>query len=149
MNGRNIFSLSAFPAFVLALAATNAGPAGAVTDVSDSEWTVVTMDFDGSWGVGTATSTNLAILRALANCKMMSKKEIGCGAYSKTMRFGWILALRCGSESVLEADLKLEEVKKLAIARESELRQLYVRDMPPCRLVFSVDPRGVVIREIF
>ena len=144
MNWRNIFSLSAFAALALALAATNPGLAGEETDVSDAEWTVVAMDFDGSWGVGTAISTNLAISIALANCKKMSKKEIGCGAHLKTMRFGWILALRCGSETVLEADLELEVVRKLAITREIELTQFYVRDMPPCKRVFSVDPRGIV-----
>ena len=50
MNWRNIFSLSAFAALALALAATNPGLAGEETDVSDAEWTVVAMDFDGSWG---------------------------------------------------------------------------------------------------
>ena len=76
MTRRKIFSLSAFAALALALAATNADPAGAVTDVSDSDWTVVAMDSAGSWGVGTAVSTNLAISMAFANCRKMSKKAI-------------------------------------------------------------------------
>jgi len=62
-------------------------------------------------------------------------------------RSGWILALRCGSESILVADTKLEDAKNAAIAREIELRQVYARDMPACKRVFTVDPRGVVVRE--
>jgi hypothetical protein len=147
MNRRKIFSLSAFAALMLALAAANVGPAGAGTDESDPDWTVVAMSFDGSWGAGTAPSANRAISIAFANCKKVSKTEGSCGAFFKTVRAGWILALRCGSESILVADIKLKDAENAAIAREIELRKVYARDMPPCKRVFSVDPRGVVVRE--
>jgi hypothetical protein len=132
-----------------ALAESNPPLIAAETDVLDSDWTVVAMDFDGAWGVGTAISTNLAISIAFSNCKKMSKKEIGCGAHSRTMRSGWILALQCGSESILVAHTKLEDAENAAIAREIELRQVYARDMPACKRVLAVDPRGVVVRENF
>jgi hypothetical protein len=148
MNWRNIVSLSAFAALLISFAATNAGTARAATRGPDFEWTVVAMDFDGSWGVGTGISTNQAIPIAIANCKKMSQRnEIGCGALLRTMRSGWILALRCGSESILVADTTLKKAANLAIAREVELRHHYVRDMPPCKLVISVDPHGVVTSE--
>ena len=84
---------------------------------------------------------------AFANCKKMSGKQIGCGALIKTMRSGWILALRCGSEVILVAEKKLKDAEDAAIAREIELRQVYVPDMPACERLFSVDPLGVVDRE--
>jgi hypothetical protein len=131
----------------LPLAAFNGGPATAGDDL-DSDWTVATMDIDGSaWGVGTSIYVNQAIRIAFANCKQISKKEIGCGARLKAVRSGWILALRCGNEAILVADKKLKGAEDAAIARELELRQVYVPDMPACKRLFLVDPRGVVVRE--
>ena len=132
----------------LALAAFDVAPATADNDDLGSDWTVVTMDINGSvWGVGTSMYANRAMGIAFANCKQMSTKKIGCGALIRTMRSGWILALRCGSEVILVAEKKLKDAADAAIAREFELRQVYVPDMPACELLFLVDPRGVVVPE--
>jgi len=69
---------------------------------------------------------------------------LGCGANFITIRQGWSLGFRCGNESILAAASALADAERAAAARESE-RRLYVPDMPPCRRVVSVDPRGVVI----
>jgi hypothetical protein len=141
-------SLTAVATLGLALVAFDGDPATADNDVLDSNWTVVTMDIKGSvWGVGTSMYANLATGIAFANCKQMSGKKIGCGALIKTVRSGWILALRCGSEVILVAEKDLKDAEDAAIARELELRQVYVPDMPACERLFSVDPRGVVVRE--
>ena len=142
---RNILSTFAIVTLGLALAAINGNRAVAVADELNSEWTVVATDYNGAaWGAGTAITTNQARAIAFANCKRMSKKEIGCGARSVTMGSGWILGLRCGSEFILVADDKLKDAEDAAIARELELRQVYLRDMPACKRAFSVDPLGII-----
>lgn len=134
---------------VLVIAATGfVSSAQADSDDLESNWTVATMDIDGSaWGVGTSIYANEAMRIAFANCHQMSKKTIGCGALLKGVRSGWILAKRCGREVILEADEKLKDAENSAVARERELRQVYVPDMPACQRLFLVDPRGVVARE--
>ena len=98
---------------VLVIAATGfVSSAQADSDDLESNWTVATMDIDGSaWGVGTSIYANEAMRIAFANCHQMSKKTIGCGALLKGVRSGWILAKRCGREVILEADEKLKDAE--------------------------------------
>src|SRR5262245_23255775 len=65
------------------------------------DFTVLTMAPDGSWGAATETQINHAIARAIANCKAISGAELGCGAYFTSIRGGWSLGIRCGSENIL------------------------------------------------
>jgi hypothetical protein len=109
------------------------------------DFTVLTMAPDGAWGTATDPRVNRAIAGAIKNCKEMSGKTIGCGAYQTTTRGGWSLAIRCGYQIILVADRDLAEAERRAAARETELRDHYVRDMPPCARVVTVDPNGGVI----
>jgi hypothetical protein len=106
--------------------------------------TVLTMHPDGSWGVATESSTNLAIGNAIANCKKMSRTEIGCGAYSSSMRGGWLLGIRCGEQNIIVTATTRPEADLSALRQENELLRNYAGDMPPCRLLVSVDPNGLV-----
>jgi hypothetical protein len=87
------------------------------------DFTVLTMAPDGAWGTATDPRINRAIFGAIKNCKEMSGKEIGCGAYQTTIRGGWSLAIRCGRQIILVADRDLAETERRAVAREAELRE--------------------------
>jgi hypothetical protein len=115
------------------------------TDTSEPDWTVLTMAPDGSWGVATEVDSGRAIARAIANCKKMSKKEIGCGASLAATRAGWSLAIRCGRENIIIAEKTLADAEKAAHRRENELRASYVPDMPDCTRVLAVDPHGAAV----
>ena len=112
---------------------------------SDGLWTVVTMSPEGAWGAATETMSNRAIANAIADCRFRSGAMIGCGAYMTFVQRGWSLGLRCGNENIVVAARDLADAELAASRRETELRDLYVRDMPQCRRVVTVDPRGAVI----
>lgn len=130
-----------------ALAAALAQPVSSQPPAIE-EWahdvTVLTMAPDGSWGT-TDPQVNHAIFVAIRNCKAMSEMTLGCGAYLTTVRGGWSLGIRCGNENILVADRHLAEAEHRAQRRERELREHYVRDMPPCMRLVTVDPNGVVV----
>ena len=109
------------------------------------DFTVLTMAPDGAWGTATDPQVNRAIAGAIKNCKAMSETVLGCGAYLTTVRGGWSLGIRCGNENIIVADRQLSEAEQRAGRREADLRELYVRDMPPCERVVTVDPNGVAI----
>jgi hypothetical protein len=109
------------------------------------DFTVLTMAPDGAWGTATDPRVNRAIAGASKNCKVMSGKEIGCGAYQTTIRGGWSLAIRCGRQIILVADRNPAEAERRAVAREAELRERYDPDMLRCARVVTVDPNGVAI----
>lgn len=141
----NLSKLAAVAALGSVLAAFDGGPAAAANDEWDSDWTVAAMDFNGStWGVGTATDVNQATRIAFARCKQMSKQGIGCGTRLKAVRAGWILALRCGSQAILETGENLKDAEDAAIARARELRQIYAPDVLACERLFLVNNHGVV-----
>src|SRR5215475_4136201 len=116
-------------------------PAGA----SDDNWTVLTMAPDGAWGAATDAAVNQAIARGLSSCKRRSRVEIGCGAYSTAIRSGWSLGIRCGRNNIVVSANDLVDAERAAGERERALRQSYVPDMPPCRRVVTIDPRGAVV----
>ena len=119
-------------------------PALAIVPDQD-HWTVVTMAPDGSWGSATELSLGQALAKAIANCKRMSGREIGCGAQSRAIKSGWILATRCGDTNIVVAERRLSDAERAARERETELREHYARDLPPCRRVLTVNPRGDAI----
>src|SRR5687768_3932134 len=90
----------------------------------DTEWTVVTLARDGSWGVGTAELQGPAIASALRKCNAMSRKS-DCGAEFTAVRRGWTLGILCGDHRVLVAASELATAEEEAQARESSLRTLY------------------------
>ena len=107
--------------------------------------TVLTMARGGAWGTATETSTSRAIALAIRNCQVMSQSPLGCGAMYTTVRSGWSVALLCGDEPVIAAAGERADAERLANERETELREVYRRDMPPCSRVVTVDPNGAVV----
>jgi hypothetical protein len=129
--------LQAFAAIVACLVM----PALAIVPDQD-DWTVVTIAPDGSWGSATEPSLGQALAKAIGNCKAMSGREIGCGAQSRAIKSGWILATRCGDTNIVVAERRLSDAERAARERETELREHYARDLPPCRRVLTINPRG-------
>jgi hypothetical protein len=111
---------------------------------SDGRWTVLTMAPDGSWGAATESMSHRAIGNAIADCSFKHRENIGCGAYQVAVQQGWILGIRCGNENILAAARDLAEAERSAARRENELRRSYVPDMPGCRQVVTIDPRGMI-----
>jgi len=106
--------------------------------------TVVTMAPDGSWGVATELTVGRAIVGAIRRCRAMTRAELGCGSQYSAIRDGWIVAYRCGDTNIITAVRALADAVRAAHERESELRAFYVPNLPPCRQVLTVDPRGEV-----
>lgn len=102
------------------------------------------MASDGSWGVATEVTVGGALARAIGNCKVMSKGQIGCGAQARIIRAGWIVGLRCGDRSIMAAGALLADAERAARSREAEIKQFYAPDMPACRRVLAAGPGGVV-----
>jgi hypothetical protein len=132
--------LQAFAAIVACLVM----PAAAIVPDRD-DWTVVTMAPDGAWGSATEPSVGQALARAIANCKAMSGMKLGCGAQSRAIQAGWIVAARCGDRNIVVTERRLADAERAARERETDLREHYAPDMPPCRRVLTVDPRGRVM----
>jgi hypothetical protein len=119
-------------------------PIPAPVSVWGDYFTVVTMAPDGSWGVATELSVGEAIAGAIRRCRAMTRAELGCGAESRVIRDGWIVAYRCGDTNIITAGRALPDAARAARERESELRAIYAPSLPPCRQVLTVDPRGEV-----
>ena len=113
--------------------------------VPEDPFTVLTMAPDGSWGVATSIFIGEAISGAMAECKAMSGPKLGCGALSKTGRAAWVLGVRCGRENILVADKLLANAELAALNRETELRQVYAKNIPSCLRIVTVDPDGMVV----
>ena len=93
-------------------------------------------------GVAAAATAGEAIAQAIRNCIAISRQRIGCGAQSKAVRAGWILAIRCGTSNIIVAEPLLNDAERMAAIREAELRRRYAPDLLPCRRVLTVDPEG-------
>jgi hypothetical protein len=133
-------------AFAPLFAQSNAEAVGNSSDWWTKDVTVATMAPGGTWGVATESTASLAIAKAIDNCRNKTRgRELGCGAYTATIRGGWILGLRCGDRSILAADHDLAAAKRIAMDREGELRRVYVPNLPSCLRVLTVDPSGAIV----
>src|SRR5262245_10607547 len=131
---------------VAVLAALLAGPMplkAAEHQDGKEDWTVVTMAQDGSWGVATDSLMGRAISAAIRDCRAMSGEKSDCGAEFRAMRSGWIFALLCGDHKVL-ASAKRREDAEANLQLRINLKRAYIPDLPPCRIVLTVDPRGAI-----
>lgn len=140
-----VFAMALTLGAIAAALAQSASSQPAAIEEWAHDFTVLTMAPDGAWGTATNSRINRAIFLAISECKAMSAMELGCGAYLTTVRGGWSLGIRCGNENIIVADRHLAEAEQRARRREVELRERYVRDMPPCGRVVTVDPNGVVV----
>ena len=131
-----------FPLLIVAFAALLAVVPAKAVDLD--ELTVVTLARDGSWGVAAAGSQGQAIAAAIRDCRAMAAAPSDCGAQIITTRADWVIANLCGSHKVMVTGKTRAGAEQAALLREMELKQLYVPDLPPCRRVLTVDPRGAV-----
>jgi hypothetical protein len=136
--GKGVALRCLVPAFCILLAV----PAKAV-DLD--ELTVVTLARDGSWGVATAGSQGQAIAAAIRDCRAMAAAPSDCGAQFATARGGWVVASLCGDHKIIATAETLERAELAALVREADLRRLHAPNLPPCRRVLTVDPRGAVL----
>jgi len=120
-------------------------PAASTDDYWDKDVTLVAIAPDGTWGVATEPFIGRAIANAIADCKKKYQAKIGCGSRITSVRGGWSLGKRCGDRSIFVAEESLAKAEQAATDRETELRQLYAPDMPPCVRVMAVDPKGDVV----
>lgn len=109
-----------------------------------SEWTVVTLALDGSWGVGTAEYYGPALASALRKCEAMSNAQSDCGADVTAVKNGWTLGALCGDHRVLVAAPELTAAILEAQARQMYLKELYGDSLPSCSCVMWVNPQGFV-----
>ena len=123
----------------------NEQPTANTDEYWQKDMTVVAIAPDGTWGVATDPITGRAIANTMAECKKKYQSKIGCGSRIITIRGGWSIGMRCGNRSIFVAEATLAKAEQAAINRETELRQFYAPDMPPCVRVMSVDPNGYVI----
>ena len=124
---------------ILSAAAEHAG----AVDVDD--WTVVTLARDGSWGVAIAGTQGQALAAAIRDCREMASGLTDCGAQFVTTRGGWVVAKLCRDHRIIVAAPTPEAAEQAALFREIDLKELYVPDLPPCRRVLTVDPRGTAV----
>ncbi len=95
-----------------------------------TEWIVVTMARDGSWGVGTSEYIGPALASALRKCEASSKEQSDCGAEVTAVRKGWTLGILCGDHRVLVAGHGATTAIMDAQARQIYLRDLYGETLP-------------------
>ena len=108
----------------------------------ESEWTVVTLARDGSWGTATSELQSRALASALRKCEAMSDGQSDCGAEVVAVRRGWTLGILCGDHRVLVAETELAAAIRAAQVREFSLLELYGGSLPACQRVVTVDPEG-------
>ena len=111
----------------------------------DHDWTVLTLARDGTWGVGTGSTQSQAIAEAIGFCRAVARPSSDCGAQFMATRGGWLIANVCGDHKVIAGGSSLVEAELEALNREISLQLHYVRDLPPCTRVVTVDPSGAII----
>jgi hypothetical protein len=132
-------------AVVLTLSVSTAADAQInLAGASDADWTVLTIAPSGGWGTATEGSVNQAISGAIARCRSMSNRTLGCGAHQVSVQRGWALAVRCSEENILATGATRLEATESALRRELELRSLYHSKIQSCRQLVLVGPDGSV-----
>jgi hypothetical protein len=129
---------------IIALVVGGAAHVSVAAEDWEQDWTVVTMARDGSWGVGIDRHMAAANAAAIRECRAMSSGGSDCGAELAAIRGGWIVGLRCDDYRILATGRDLEDAEVTALNREIDLKQIYLTDLPACRRVLTVDPRGAV-----
>ena len=125
--------------FALLLAAPGLSAAA-----EETNWTVLTVARNGSWGIASARTQGEAIAGAVLRCQAMTADESDCGAELVAFRSGLGLALLCGDHRVIVTANDLEEADSAAFARLVVLRELHGADFPACQHLLRIDSNGVL-----
>lgn len=123
-NCRSVLAACILAAFVLQ------ADAAEVRSVAEG-WTAVTISISG-WGAARARSLSAATALALKDCRSKSPGVSDCGAEMKTVRAGWILALRCGNYRVLASGDTLVDAQEDAAHRILQLKYISNIALPTC-----------------
>ena len=110
----------------------------------ETNWTVLTVARNGSWGIARAITQGEAISGALLRCQAMTADESDCGGELVAFRSGLALALMCGDYRVIVAANDSEEADSSALERLLALRGLYGSDFPACKHLLRIDSYGVL-----
>ena len=125
------------------LALLLAAPGPAAAD-EETNWTVLTVAGNGSWGIASARTQGEAITGALLRCQAMTADESDCGAEFVAFRSGVALALMCGDHRVIVTANDSEEAENSALDRLVALRGLYGADFPGCQHLLRIDSHGAL-----
>lgn len=132
-----------------ALAQSNQPPIISMSTGPYDEWmkdvTVLAIAPDGTWGVATETFIGLAVARAIEDCRSKFRGKIGCGYRSTSVRAGWSLGFRCGTENIIVAERSKADAEQTALRQEHELRMRYAPNMPACERSVMVNPQGAIV----
>jgi hypothetical protein len=141
---RSLGSVGLAPASILLLAQLGLVCSSATAQTTSLQsipdtWTAVTISRFG-WGAGRAPSINVAIAFAINNCRSRSPAASDCGAEIKTIKGGWILALRCGNYRVLTSGSSLEEAEDSAAHRILQLKYISNIALASCIRLLQIGP---------
>ena len=125
--------------FTLLLAAR-----GLSASAEETNWTVVTVARNGSWGIARAGTQGEAIAGALLRCQAMTADESDCGAELVAFRGGLALALMCGDYRVMVTADDSDQAESSALDRLLALRGLYGPDFPACQHLLQIDSQGTL-----
>jgi hypothetical protein len=114
-------------------AALPAFPAAAASD----NWTAVTVG-RLSWGAAAAPSLSEAIALAIRDCRSRTARPSDCGAEIKTIRTGYVLAMRCGDYRALVSGDTREDAESGLTNRILQLRYVSNAKLAPCVRILDV-----------
>ncbi len=110
----------------------------------ETNWTVLTVARNGSWGIASARTQGEAIVGALQRCQAMTADESDCGAELVSFRSGLALALLCGDHRIIVTANDPEEADRFALDRLAALSELYGPDFPLCQHLLQIDADGAL-----
>jgi hypothetical protein len=110
----------------------------------ETNWTVLTVARNGSWGIARAITQGEAISGALLGCQAMTADESDCGAEFVAFRSGLALALMCGDYRVIVTANDPAEADGFALDRLVVLRELYGPEFPVCQHLLQIDSHGAL-----
>ncbi len=125
--------------FALLLAAPGLSAAA-----EETNWTVLTVARNGSWGIARARTQGDAIAGAVLRCQAMTADESDCGAELVAFKIGLALALLCGDYRVIVTANDPAEADRFALDRLVVLRELYGFDFPVCQHLLQIDAHGAL-----
>jgi hypothetical protein len=128
-------SCAIFATIVLAVA-VHLFPAQAAAEPSDT-WTAVTVA-RSSWGAATAYSLSQAIALAVRDCRSKTTRPSDCGAEIKTIKAGYIVAMRCGNYRALISADTLDDAEFALAQRILQLRYISKAALGPCVRIIQV-----------
>ena len=118
--------------------------AGLSAAAEETNWTVLTVARNGSWGIASARTQGEAIAGALQRCQAMTADESDCGAELVAFRSGLALALLCADHRVIVTANDPAEADRFTLVRIAVLSEFYGSDFPVCQHLLQIDAHGAL-----